>query len=160
MTAQIAFKLSDRSRKILAEAHPDIIKVIELAIEITSVDFGVTCARRTEAEQKLLIGKGASWTMDSKHLKNPAEAVDLVAYIGSRVSWEFPLYHEIAEAVREAAIECEVPIRWGGAWNVRDIRKWTGSMAQAMDFYVDERRKSGAKINFDGPHFELSTPVA
>jgi peptidoglycan LD-endopeptidase CwlK len=45
----------------------------------------VICGLRTMEEQRVLVDKGASKTMRSKHLDG--KAVDLMAYIGSRGSW-------------------------------------------------------------------------
>ena len=91
--------------------------------------------------------------MDSKHLIG--DAVDLVAFLGSRISWELALYDEIADAMRAAAREENVGIRWGAAWNIPDIRHWTGTMEAAMNFYVDARRGLGKRPFIDAPHFEL-----
>jgi hypothetical protein len=41
--------------------------------------------------------------MRSKHLDG--NAVDLMAYIGSRASWELNLYDDIANAMKQAAVE-------------------------------------------------------
>jgi peptidoglycan L-alanyl-D-glutamate endopeptidase CwlK len=105
-------------------------------------------------EQKALVASGASQTMKSKHLQG--YAVDLMAYIGSRASWELNLYDDIADAMAEAAREVDVPIRWGAAWTVSNIAQFQGgSMEDAMNSYIDERRTQGRRPFIDGPHFEL-----
>ena len=91
--------------------------------------------------------------MKSKHIDG--KAVDLVAYIGNRVSWELNLYDDLADAMKQAAIEEDVQVRWGAAWNVRDIRVWEGTMEDAMNHYIDTRRSEGRRPFIDGPHFEL-----
>ena len=91
--------------------------------------------------------------MKSKHIDGLA--VDLVAYIGSRVSWELNLYDNIADAMKQAAIEEGVQVRWGAAWTVPDIREWEGTMEEAMNSYIDTRREQGRRPFIDGPHFEL-----
>ena len=90
--------------------------------------------------------------MKSKHLTG--DAVDLMAYIGSRGSWELNLYDDIADAMKEAAIQERVGIRWGAAWNIPDIREWEGTMEEAMNHYIDERRAQKRRPFIDGPHFE------
>jgi peptidoglycan L-alanyl-D-glutamate endopeptidase CwlK len=92
--------------------------------------------------------------MDSKHLTG--DAVDLMAYVAGQVSWELNVYDNLADAMKQAAIEKNVAIKWGAAWNVPDIRLWRGTMEEAMNFYVDERRKQGKRPFIDAPHFELS----
>tara|TARA_R110001606_G_scaffold11780_2_gene50836 strand:- start:2715 stop:3050 length:336 start_codon:yes stop_codon:yes gene_type:complete len=108
---------------------------------------------RTVEEQRELVEKGASQTMKSKHLQG--YAVDLMAYIGSRGSWELNLYDDIADAMAEAAREVDVPIRWGAAWNVPNIAQFSGDMEDAMNYYIDERRSQNRRPFIDGPHFEL-----
>ena len=59
--------------------------------------------------------------------------------------------------MRTAAREQGVAIRWGGAWNVADIRRWAGlTMESAMTSYIDERRANGKRPFIDAPHFELA----
>lgn len=147
------FRLSKRSQENLIGVRPRLIAVVQRAITLTKVDFAVTEGLRTQMRQRELVVKGASQTMDSKHLTG--EAVDLVAFLGSRISWELALYDEIADAMRTAAREEEVGIRWGAAWNIPDIRAWSGTMESAMNHYVDVRRKAGKRPFIDAPHFEL-----
>ena len=147
------FKLSTRSKNNLNGVKEPLIQVVELAITITTVDFGVIEGLRTIQRQRELVAKGASQTMKSKHLTG--HAVDLAAFVGSRLSWEEPLYYPIANAMRMAADELNTPIRWGAAWNVPDIRFWDGSMEDAVQYYIKERRAQRAKPFLDFPHFEL-----
>ena len=149
----MTFKLSKRSRTNLVGVQPQLVAVVERAIQLTTVDFAVTEGLRTEAKQRELVAKGASQTMNSKHLTG--HAVDLVAFIGGRISWELNLYDEIAAAMRQAAIEHAVGLRWGAAWNIPDIRHWSGTMEEAMRHYIDARRKLGQRPFIDAPHFEL-----
>jgi peptidoglycan L-alanyl-D-glutamate endopeptidase CwlK len=150
----MTFKLSKRSKDRLEGVDERLVQVVERAIELTDVDFGVICGLRTEEEQKELVASGASKTMKSKHIDG--HAVDLMAYTkDGRACWELSVYDNIAEAMRTAAIELEVPVRWGGAWTVLDIREWRQSMAKANMSYVDTRRHEGKRPFIDAPHFEL-----
>lgn len=149
----MTFKLSSRSLRNLQGVNIALVEVVKRAIQITKVDFAVTEGLRSIERQKELVAKGASQTMQSKHITG--KAVDLTAFLDNRVSWEIALYDEIADAMRQAAIEQNVPIRWGAAWTVPDIRLWTGTMEEAMNSYVDERRREGKRPFIDAPHFEL-----
>lgn len=154
----MGFNLSQRSLDRMEGVHPDMVAVVKRAIELTEVDFGVIQGVRTVEEQKALVAKGASKTMKSYHLPQEdghGHAVDLMAYIAGRGSWELNVYDEIADAMKAAAIELDVPIRWGAAWNVPDIREWEGTMEDAMNHYVDTRRSEGRRPFIDAPHFEL-----
>lgn len=148
------FKLSQRSIERLDGVKDQLVDVVVRAIEITTVDFGVTEGLRTIETQRQYVATGKSQTMDSKHLTG--DAVDLVAYINGQVSWELNLYDNIADAMKQAAIEKNVALRWGAAWNVPDIRLWRGTMEEAMNFYIDERRRQNKRPFIDGPHFELA----
>lgn len=121
----MTFKLSQRSLDRLTGVDEDLVAVVKRAIEITEVDFGITDGIRTLDRQEELYKKGLSKTMKSKHLIG--RAVDVVAYVDGKVSWEEQYYHTIATAMKSAATELNVNIKWGG------------------DF----------KSFFDGPHFEL-----
>lgn len=170
----MGFKLSKRSLKKLEGVDEGLASVVRYAIGVTSVDFGCICGLRTIEEQRLLVKKGASQTMKSKHLDGMA--VDLMAYVGSRASWELNLYDEIADAMKEGADACGVPIKWGAAWSVQNIMEWKGdeytfysdvdqaertivyppTMEGAMNSYIDLRRRQEQRPFIDGPHFERS----
>lgn len=135
------FKLSRRSKAALKGVHPKLVEVVELAITLTHVDFYVSEGVRDLERQAKLVEQGVSKTLRSKHLVQAdgfGHAVDLVATgdlngdgkidaQDSKLVWDKRLYHEIAVAVKAAADELGVAMRWGG------------------DF----------KSFFDGPHFEL-----
>lgn len=123
-------KLNAVSLKRLVGVHPHLVALVHRALEISAVPFQITEGVRSAARQRELVKKGASRTMNSRHLAAPnglAHAIDVVAMVGNRVSWEVPLYHRIADAFKQASREMGIPINWGGDW----------------------------KSFFDGPHFEL-----
>ena len=120
------FKLSKRSELAMAGVHPDLVRVVRRAIEITEIDFAVIQGTRTMEKQLEYVRTGASQTLASRHLTG--HAVDLAAYVGSELRWDWPLYDKIAAAMKQAANELSIPIVWGGDW-----KKFP-----------------------DGPHFELS----
>ena len=150
----MAFKLSKRSLERLEGVDEELVWVVERAIELTDIDFGVTEGVRTVERQRELVAKGASKTMKSKHIEG--RAVDLAAYIGSRLSWEMSLYDNIADAMSAAALELGVKLRWGAAWHISDITEYDGTMQDATDEYVRIRTEQGRRPFIDGPHFELA----
>lgn len=149
----MTYKLSTKSQERLIGVEPELKEIVYEAIKVTKIDFGVIEGLRTEEKQKQLVESGASQTMKSKHLEG--RAVDLMAYIGGRGSWELSVYDEIADAMKEAAIKVDVAVRWGAAWTVTDIREWEGTMEEAMNSYIDTRRGQGRRPFIDAPHFEL-----
>lgn len=109
-----AFQLSERSKRRLQGVHPDLVKVVERAIQITDNDFTVLEGLRTKARQAELVASGASQTMNSRHITG--HAIDLGAYVAGQVRWDWPLYDKIAATMKKAAAEVGVPIEWGGDW--------------------------------------------
>ena len=150
----MTFKLSERSLGKLEGVNDNMKLVVMKAITLTKIDFGVICGLRTQEEQEELVAKGASKTMKSRHLTG--DAVDLMCYLGSRGSWELNLYDDVADAMKKAAQDEGVGIRWGAAWQIPDIREWDGTMEEAMTAYIDLRRSEGRRPFIDAPHFELS----
>ena len=154
----MTFRLSQRSMDRLEGVHPAMTAVVERAIQLTDVDFGVTQGVRTLDEQKANVAAGRSQTMASKHLLQDdgfSHAVDVVAYVGSDVSWELNMYDNICDAFKTAAEEVGCSIKWGAAWAEVDIRTYSSSAEDAMMAYVDLRRSQGRRPFIDAPHFEL-----
>ena len=154
----MSYTLSTRSLERLKDVNESLVNIVKAAIKTTKIDFGVTCGVRTKREQAELVKKGASQTMNSRHLPQEStgtsHAVDLVAYISGRVSWELNLYDDIADAMKDAAIKEGKPIRWGAAWH-KPLNEWDGSAEDLMNQYIDLRRSEGRRPFIDAPHFEL-----
>lgn len=106
--------LGKKSQEKLAGVHPALVKVVEKASTISSVEFIVLEGRRSSTRQAQLVKAGASKTMNSRHLSG--HAVDLGAMLNGQIRWDWPLYHQIAKAMKEAAVQLEIPITWGGDW--------------------------------------------
>jgi len=125
----MSYRLGSRSKKRLEGLHPDLVKVVERAIELSEVDFTVLEGLRTITRQQKLVRAGASTTLRSRHLTG--HAVDLGAWVNNTVSWHWPLYYKIADAMMRASLELEIEIEAGAYWH-----------------------------NFkDGPHFQLPWKV-
>ena len=146
------FKLSARSLKSLEGVKPSLVSCVEQAIKTTEVDFVVIEGVRTLKRQHELVASKASKTLNSRHLTG--DAVDLAAWLGT-VRWELPLYYKIADAMKAAALERGVAIRWGGAWTVSNFTTFNGTAEQALKSYVASRKSQELGIFIDAPHFEL-----
>lgn len=157
----MAYVLGAKSLAELKGVHPDLVRVVKRAIQITKQDFGVHDGLRTEAEQRAYVKAGVSQTMNSMHRPQPdgfGHAVDLVPYVNGKLRWEWPAIYPIAAAVWQAAKEEGVAIRWGGPWiDMRDIKSGSpAAMRAAVDAYGARQRAKGRKAFTDGPHFELA----
>ena len=115
-------KLNITSLSRLRGVHPDLVRVVlRCADDWKDKDTGfiVTQGVRTLEEQKLLVKKGASRTLRSRHLKAPngyAHAVDLAVVLKDAVTWHWPMYDKLAKAMKAAAKAEKVPLEWGGDW--------------------------------------------
>lgn len=127
--------LSKRSLKNLEGVHPDLQEVVKLAIQITGEDFAVIEGLRTKERQRQLVEKGASKTLNSRHLTG--HAVDLAWWKNGGINWstagvkdfydvgnakqynniDYSGYQEIGVSMIHAAAELKVPLRWGGDWD-------------------------------------------
>ena len=117
------FSLGPRSKARLQGVNPDLVKVVERAIKLTTVDFTVIEGLRTPERQRKLFDAGASQTLKSRHLTG--HAVDLAAWVDDQVDWSWPLYHKIAAAMKQASTQTGVPIEWGGDWvSFKDGPHW------------------------------------
>jgi peptidoglycan L-alanyl-D-glutamate endopeptidase CwlK len=121
--------LNERSLNNLQGVHPDLVRVVKRAAEISPMPFVVTEGLRNLGRQKALVKAGKSWTLDGRHLTG--HAVDLVD--ADNFGYEMPDMTVIAKAMRQAAAELNVPIEWGA--NVKYGGDW--------------------KTQNDSPHFQL-----
>jgi peptidoglycan LD-endopeptidase CwlK len=123
----VTYKLGKRSLENLLGVSGDMVAVVSKAIEITGVDFTVIEGLRTLERQKKLLADGKSTTLNSRHITG--HAVDMVPY---PVDWEdLERFEIMAEAMKQAAADLDIPIIWGGDW----------------------------KSFYDAPHFELDRKV-
>lgn len=131
---------SARSKKALETCHPDLQLIANEAIQV--YDFTVIFGHRTEEQQNKLYPKftKVKWP-DSKHNKDPSEAIDVVPYVkgigaltGSRKQihdlmlrfnksqarieqelwWQFG---RLAAYFDQAARRNDISIRCGADWN-------------------------------------------
>lgn len=117
------FVLGKRSKDNLKGVHPDLVKVVERAIQLTKQDFTVIEGLRTKERQAELMKKGATRTLNSRHLTG--HAVDIVPWVNGNVSWDWKFYSEVRSAMMQAAGELGVEIEWGGNWeNFKDGPHW------------------------------------
>jgi peptidoglycan L-alanyl-D-glutamate endopeptidase CwlK len=148
----MSYKLSGRSRENLQGVHPTLVAVVERAIQLTVGDFMVYDGVRSVEEQADAVRRGASTTMESRHLTG--HAVDLVPFDSGKVSWKWSLIFPIAAAMREAARELKTPLVWGGAWD-QNLSETTDPPEQLIHDYSARRKAAGKRVFLDGPHFEL-----
>ena len=117
--------LSKTSAERLKGVHPDLVKVVLRAAEITTQPFIVTEGVRTVARERTLIAKGMSALKSPfrcRHVPTQCpqgllgHAVDLVPLVGGNPVWDWKLIPYIARAMKASASQLHVSIEWGGDW--------------------------------------------
>ena len=119
------YQLTERCLERLKDIHPDLVKIVERAIQLTNVEFKVGEGLRTLARQNELMKQGATQTLNSRHLTG--HAVDLHAYPNGTLSWDWKYYYQIEEAMKQAASELGLAsaLEWGGDWkSFKDGPHW------------------------------------
>ena len=112
------FVFGDRSRRVLDGVHIDLQSVAKRALNFSEVDFAVYEGLRTLERQIELVSNGASSTLNSRHLSG--HAIDVAPYINGELRWDWPLYYKVAAAFFRASGALQIPIVWGGYWEMRD----------------------------------------
>lgn len=147
------YKLSNTSLNRLKGIKPSLHRVVERAIFLSDVDFMVVEGLRTKAKQAEYVKKGASQTMNSKHLTG--DAVDIVPFVNGKADWDnWDNIFTMTEAMQKAARELGVAIKWGGAWVV--LNSQTETPYELVEKYKARQRRAGKKAFMDGVHFELA----
>jgi peptidoglycan L-alanyl-D-glutamate endopeptidase CwlK len=147
----MGFKFGKRSKERLDTCHPDLIKIMEIVISRSNVDFGISEGHRTVERQNELFNQGKSKidgiNVLGKHNHKPSLAVDIytyhpdletrkkIAYDKVHLAYISGLVQSVAEELYKKG-EISHGIRWGANWDNDNIIDFD----QSFDDY---------------PHFEL-----
>jgi peptidoglycan L-alanyl-D-glutamate endopeptidase CwlK len=107
---------SARSLKARAELHPELQKLVDAAIK--EIDFIILDAQRGRAEQERAFKAGNSKARfgQSAHNYIPAVALDICP---NPVDWnDAAKFRAIAKVFMAAADKLDIPLRWGGDWDM------------------------------------------
>ena len=158
----MGYKFGTKSISRLKGVHPDLVEVFKDAIEISTIDFGISCGVRTKSEQARLVASGASKTMNSKHIPQEVDgfshAIDIFCYLDGRLSWELPCYWKAGDAILKASRDKGVKLRWGACWHIYNLLHLDHHKKSCEELcmeYTDLRRSQGKTPFIDSPHWEL-----
>jgi peptidoglycan L-alanyl-D-glutamate endopeptidase CwlK len=111
-------QLSARDLQRLEGVHPDLVRVVRRAAEVTDVPFLVVEGVRSRARQAELLRLRKTTTMNSRHLTG--HAVDLVPLADTdgdgdiEISWRWHDFHRLSPVIKAVAVELGVSLEWGG----------------------------------------------
>jgi len=115
------FTLSENSKKNLYGVDAELFAVVELALTITKVDFGIPRygGKRTAGEQNALYKAGKSKLDGYNKLSyhQTGKAFDVFAYVDGKASWSAKHLTHVATAILAAASHLGVALEWGGHWS-------------------------------------------
>ena len=124
-------KLSKTSKERLGTCHPDLILIIETAITISNIDFGVAEGYWPLSLQKKYFDEGKSKidgiNKKGKHNVVPSMAVDIYAYFNGKAQWDkesLSYISGVIHAVTEMLLKEDKishRIRWGGNWDMDGV---------------------------------------
>lgn len=121
------YRFGKTSKERLSTCHIDIIKVLDFAIKVSRVDFGVAEGNRSLEKQMEYFKAGKSRVdgikIKGKHNYLPSQAVDFYGWVNGKSNWEKDtliylagLFIGISE-VFYAKGEITHKLRWGGNWD-------------------------------------------
>jgi len=114
------YKLSRRSMLRLQGVDERLVKVIDLALSISNIDFGIPAdgGLRTAERQKELFDKKLSkcdgYAKESYH--QTGKAFDVYAYVDGKASWNRHHLTQVAAAILQASAMLGHNVEWGGLW--------------------------------------------
>ena len=117
-------QITARYKQRLEGFHPDLVRVVTRAAELTDIPFAVIEGMRTRERQAQLLRQRKTTTMNSRHLTG--HAVDLVPLSDQdgdgdiEISWRWHDNFRLAPVIKAVAVELGIPLEWGGDW--RDFK--------------------------------------
>lgn len=118
----MAFKLSPRSYERLQGVDPRIIEIVENAILISRVDFGIprdgglrTAERQNEMFRDPEIATNCDG-YENQSYHQTGLAFDVYGYVNGKASWREEHLSLVACAILQSASMLGYSLEWGGHW--------------------------------------------
>jgi peptidoglycan L-alanyl-D-glutamate endopeptidase CwlK len=145
----MGYKFSKSSKLKLKTCHKDLQLIMNTAIELSDIDFGIAEGYRSSEKQLQYFNEGKSKidgiSRKGKHNYQPSLAVDVYPFINGKAKWDNETLSYLAGFIAGIAEmllkdwKISHKIRWGGNWDA------DGEILYDQSF--DDR-----------PHFELINP--
>ena len=116
----MTFQLGKNSMKNMEGIDDRLIDIVELAITISPIDFGIPSSggfRTTEEQAKLYTaGKSKCDGRNNKSNHKTGKAVDVFGYVDGKASWDTLHLTTIATCLLQASSQLGHELQWGGLW--------------------------------------------
>lgn len=141
------YYLGTRSKRQMVGMNPILAFAVTMAIKRTEQDFGIFDKGGVRAEKdhadmyaqgRTKPGPKVTWTLNSNHCSG--NAVDLVAVVNGKPTWEEKYYKEIEIAMKSVIKDYDLPIRWGFDLWGKDLPHW--QMANNNNYDVRKLKES------------------
>lgn len=109
-----AYAFGPRSEERLQGVHPDLVKIVRRALQLSPVDFSVSEGLRSLSRQRELFNAGKSRTMRSRHITG--HAVDLYPVSKAGADWVRADFEQVVAAMKRAAADLGLPLECGHDW--------------------------------------------
>lgn len=115
--------LNKRSLTELTTVNARLALIVLNVARLSKAEVQVTDGKRSTDEQQMLVMRGKSRTLDSRHLTG--DAVDLVVIQKGQARWDAQHYADLNELMQQEAAKLDVELTWGGTWpHLRDYCHW------------------------------------
>lgn len=95
--------------------------ICKRALEVSKIDFGISCGYRSPEDQLKVFQAGKSKIdgikQKSKHNYSPALAVDIFGYVNGKADYSVPVMSYLAGVMDAVSADLNIPFRWGGNWD-------------------------------------------
>jgi len=133
---------SQRSRDRLGTCHPRLIKLFEEVVK--HYDCLVIKGYRKPEKQKELVAQGFSKSLDSRHARKPAQAVDVIPFPLKSSDWiDLKRFFEFSGFVKGTCLQMQRDGRLDASFELVSGLDWSG-----QDNPDDQSLMAG-------PHFEI-----
>ena len=112
--------LSKSGEQKLSTCNTEIQLIIRKALQISPIDFGVSCGHRTVEQQQIEFKAGRSHldgiNKKSKHNLLPSKGIDLYAYVNGKADYSDKYMGILAGVILSIAKDMGIELEWGGNW--------------------------------------------
>lgn len=150
----MGFKFGKNSKERLETCHPDIQKVLNLAISRSKVDFGISEGHRSIERQQELYAIGRTVNRHKSKVTNvdgvkkkgkhnylPSLAVDIYIWHNNpstrrQIDYDESHLSYVAGIIDSCAAELKIELTWGGNWDNDGIIKFDQNLNDMPHFQI------------------------
>ena len=122
------YKLSKRSKGRLKGVNPQLVTLINMALEVSPIDFGIPedGGLRSAGRQNMLFKEGVSKCdgFSDLSMHQSGNAFDFYAYVNGSASWDKVQLGILYGVFQTIANQMNIKIVWGGTFDSDTYNGW------------------------------------